>query len=91
MDRVQVEQLSKRYRLGERRNLRETLSGVGRKRVATSQETLWSLRDISFSLTDGEALGIVGRNGADHGPDRGCGAHPRARGRSAGGGHRVPP
>jgi ABC-type polysaccharide/polyol phosphate transport system ATPase subunit len=64
MDRVQVEHLSKAYRLGERPNLRETLAGVVRARRGSPREVLWSLRDISFTLADGEALGIVGRNGA---------------------------
>jgi ABC-2 type transport system ATP-binding protein/lipopolysaccharide transport system ATP-binding protein len=64
MDRVQVEHLSKMYRLGERGNLRETLAGLARGRVRGHKPTLWSLRDVSFNLTDGEALGVVGRNGA---------------------------
>jgi len=64
MDRVQVEHLSKSYRLGERRNLRETLTTIGRPSRTTSRELLWSLRDVSFSLGEGEALGVVGRNGA---------------------------
>jgi ABC-type polysaccharide/polyol phosphate transport system ATPase subunit len=64
MDRVQVEHLSKVYRLGERANLRETLGGVVRARRGSPREVLWCLRDISFTLADGEALGIVGRNGA---------------------------
>jgi ABC-2 type transport system ATP-binding protein/lipopolysaccharide transport system ATP-binding protein len=64
MDRVQVDHLGKRYRLGEGRNLRETLAGLGRSSRRPRTELLWSLRDVTFSLADGEALGIVGRNGA---------------------------
>jgi ABC-2 type transport system ATP-binding protein/lipopolysaccharide transport system ATP-binding protein len=63
MDRVQIEHLSKVYRLGERRNLRETLS----RRSGAVQEPrtfIWSLRDVSFTIDDGEAVGILGRNGA---------------------------
>ncbi|SNS90076.1 ABC-2 type transport system ATP-binding protein [Geodermatophilus saharensis] len=63
MDRVQVEGVSKRYTLGEQRNFRETLTALATRRRAESRE-LWSLRDVSFTLADGEALGIVGRNGA---------------------------
>jgi ABC-type polysaccharide/polyol phosphate transport system ATPase subunit len=62
-DRIQVEHLSKRYRLGERGNLRETLVRLGRPRP-TGDNELWSLRDVSFSVEDGQSLGIIGRNGA---------------------------
>lgn len=64
MDRVQVEHLSKVYRLGERGNLRETLGELVHLRRREPKKLLWSLRDVSFTLNDGEALGIVGRNGA---------------------------
>jgi ABC-type polysaccharide/polyol phosphate transport system ATPase subunit len=64
MDRVQVEHLSKLYRLGERGNLRETLAAFARPGRRAPNEILWSLRDVNFTLADGEALGVVGRNGA---------------------------
>jgi ABC-2 type transport system ATP-binding protein/lipopolysaccharide transport system ATP-binding protein len=64
MDRVQAEKLGKLYRLGEGGSLRETLMGLARTPRRRPRELLWSLRDVSFSLADGEALGIVGRNGA---------------------------
>lgn len=64
MDRVQVEQLGKMYRLGERGNLRDTLSGLARTPRRVPRKLLWSLRDVTFTLADGEALGVVGRNGA---------------------------
>ena len=63
MDRIQVDRVSKRYVLGERQNLRETVSGLARRRRPGTSE-LWSLRDVSFSVADGESVGIVGRNGA---------------------------
>ncbi len=63
MDRVQVDRVSKRYVLGEQRNLRETLVAAARRRRVERRE-LWSLRDVSLTVGDGEAVGIVGRNGA---------------------------
>ncbi|MEO5842923.1 MAG: polysaccharide ABC transporter ATP-binding protein [Acidimicrobiales bacterium] len=63
MDRIQVEQVSKRYRLGERHNLRESLTAMARLRRPSSLD-LWSLRDVTFTVPDGDSLGIVGRNGA---------------------------
>ncbi len=67
MDRVQLEHVSKRYVLGDQLNAREALAAAaGRllRRPPASDRELWSLRDVSFSVADGEALGIVGRNGA---------------------------
>ena len=67
MDRVEFDRVSKRYVLGEQRNAREALSAAARRllrgRRHETQE-LWSLRDVSFTVGDGEALGVVGRNGA---------------------------
>jgi ABC-type polysaccharide/polyol phosphate transport system ATPase subunit len=63
VNRVQVDRVSKRYVLGEQRNLRETLVAVFRRRDDESRE-LWSLREVSLTVADGEAVGIVGRNGA---------------------------
>ena len=62
MDRV-----SKRYVLGERLNARETLHAAAGRLVGRGRRPvrdIWSLRDVSFSVGEGEAVGIVGRNGA---------------------------
>jgi ABC-type polysaccharide/polyol phosphate transport system ATPase subunit len=67
MDRVQLEHVSKRYVLGQRLNAREALSAAAARiigRSSSPSREIWSLRDVSFSLGDGEALGIVGANGA---------------------------
>ena len=67
MDRVQFEHVSKKYTLGSRTNAREALVATARKVVRRDREPvreLWSLRDVSFAVADGAALGIVGRNGA---------------------------
>ena len=67
MDRVVFDSVSKRYVLGERMNARETINAVVKRvvrRDRSEAKELWSLRDVSFSVAEGEALGIVGRNGA---------------------------
>lgn len=66
MQRIEFDQVSKRYRLGHRTNLREAVSAAVTRpfRGSATRDELWSLRDVSFAVGDGEALGIVGRNGA---------------------------
>src|SRR5215203_3830838 len=67
MERVEFDSVSKRYVLGERLNAREALTSAARRFVGRrprESSDLWSLEDVSFSVADGEALGIIGRNGA---------------------------
>jgi lipopolysaccharide transport system ATP-binding protein len=68
---VELDGVGKRYRLGEHHgsgtDLRETVARIagrlrGRPRAAPRE--LWSLRGISFSVGEGEAIGIIGANGA---------------------------
>jgi lipopolysaccharide transport system ATP-binding protein len=69
---IAVEGLSKRYRIGELQaaygTLRESLSHVARRLTGQEHhrgyEEIWALRDVSFSLEEGKALGVIGRNGA---------------------------
>ena len=67
MDRIQFEAVSKRYVIGEQMTAREAvMAQVGRlvRREPHPAKDLWSLQDVSFTVGDGEALGILGRNGA---------------------------
>ena len=76
---VKVEGLSKRYRIGVRDRypmfrealMRATLTPLGKFRSWLSGKGngnnsgwIWALRDIDFSVHEGEVVGIIGRNGA---------------------------
>jgi ABC-type polysaccharide/polyol phosphate transport system ATPase subunit len=67
VDVVELDHVSKRYVIGQRLNARESLNAaaarVFRQQPSIARE-LWSLRDVSFTLHEGESLGIIGRNGA---------------------------
>jgi len=67
-DPIQMHGVSKRYELGirattAREAVSQRLHRVVRRGAVDSSE-LWSLRDVSFTVAEGEALGIVGPNGA---------------------------
>ena len=66
---IEVSDLGKLYHLRARRrpaNLQERLSGLfSRRRSQESDErAVWALKDVSFSVSPGDIVGIVGRNGA---------------------------
>ena len=75
---VKVEGLSKRYRVGVRDRypmfreafMRAALSPLGKfrswlsgKGTGNNSDWIWALRDIDFSVHEGEVVGIIGRNG----------------------------
>ena len=66
-DAIQVWELGKRYRLGTDRagydTLREAIGRAFNRRPSSGQH-VWALRDVSFSVSQGEAVGIIGPNGA---------------------------
>jgi homopolymeric O-antigen transport system ATP-binding protein len=66
-DAIQVEGLGKRYRLGTDRAGYDTLRDALRRSVSRrdqAERELWALREVSFTVGEGEAVGIIGANGA---------------------------
>src|SRR5258705_262420 len=72
---IKVEDVSKQYQIGAQvasyGTLREALVNavrgpLNRLRTGSRDSTteIWALRDINFSITPGEVVGIIGRNGA---------------------------
>jgi lipopolysaccharide transport system ATP-binding protein len=67
---ISAEKLSKQYRIGRAHQgttVREALIGLMTMSFLSNkskEETIWALRDVSFSIKRGETVGIIGRNGA---------------------------
>lgn len=75
---IRVENLGKRYRIGLIANKYQTLSEKittalsapvrAIKRLQAPKfddmDTIWALRDVNFTVDQGQVLGIIGRNGA---------------------------
>jgi ABC-type polysaccharide/polyol phosphate transport system ATPase subunit len=66
MRSIEVHEVSKRYRLGAHYyvTLREALAAALRRNGVRSKRDLWALRDVSFTVDEGEVVGLIGRNGA---------------------------
>ncbi len=69
MEIIKVENLSKKYVLNKKKannTLRDVFTGIFRSagKSDESERILWALRDINFSVKDGETVALVGNNGA---------------------------
>jgi homopolymeric O-antigen transport system ATP-binding protein len=73
MSTVVAEGISKLYRIGQYKagyeTLRDTLSHAARlalrlEHVDHSLEELWALKDVSFTVKEGDVVGFIGKNGS---------------------------
>lgn len=73
MNAIDVSHLSKKYVLKEKQyyyTLRDSLTTLLRHPVSSVQAAIveknefWALKDVNFSVAEGEILGIIGNNGA---------------------------
>lgn len=63
MQMIEIKNLSKRYIISHEKDtlIRNILPYIFRRKY---KEEFWALKDVNFSLAQGESLGIIGPNGA---------------------------
>jgi len=75
---IEVNKISKKYRIAHQLEkyvaLRDVLTNIAKKpfgflrskvfKRGSAKEDFWALKDISFTVEEGEAMGIIGPNGA---------------------------
>lgn len=64
MSAIVVENVSKRFRIPHEKRATVFQSIIGLVRRQLTYEEFWALKDVSFEVRKGEALGIIGRNGS---------------------------
>jgi lipopolysaccharide transport system ATP-binding protein len=64
MSAIIVDNVSKRFRIPHEKKTTIFQNIVGLIKRQFSYEEFWALKDVSFEVEKGEALGIIGRNGS---------------------------
>lgn len=69
MNAIELDQVSKSYQLGKQlTSLREAISSSAQsmfqKKANADKDLFWALQDVSYSVAQGEVVGVIGHNGA---------------------------
>src|SRR5437879_2181269 len=61
---LRLDHISKRYRIRHQQQDSRGVGWMARLRSWRSRREFWAVRDVSFDVPAGQALGIIGHNGA---------------------------
>jgi len=64
--KIEIATVSKAFTIRHNRaqSLKSRFIGIFHKRYREQSETLWALRDVSFTISAGETFGLIGKNGS---------------------------
>ncbi len=65
---LEINEISKKFRIHHEHqpylSLRDSIASVFRNRSKNEDEDFWALKNVSFTVEQGESIGIIGKNGA---------------------------
>ena len=70
MERIIATKISKKFKIGFKKHQSFLARLISLFSGKEPQKEIWALKDVSFSINNGEIVGIVGPNGSGKSTDR---------------------